>query len=129
MAGTNQEAIVGLLTAWADGNEAAARGVRDHFALDCVWEQTGLPTTTGVEEAVQMVMSMEKFGFTAMKADFRNVTASGDVVCTERVDHVLRADGSVAMSIPVVGITEFRDGKISAWREYFDSAVLAQLKD
>jgi limonene-1,2-epoxide hydrolase len=26
-----------------------------------------------------------------------------------------------------VGITEFRDGKISAWREYFDSANLALL--
>ena len=29
------------------------------------------------------------------------------------------------MSIPVVGVTEFKDGKISEWREYFDTAALA----
>jgi limonene-1,2-epoxide hydrolase len=26
--------------------------------------------------------------------------------------------------LPVVGVAEFRDGKISAWREYFDSKSL-----
>ena len=129
MGSTNQEVIVGLLDAWAGGNEAAAAAVREHFAADCVWEQTGLPTTTGPEEAAGMVMAMANFGFTAMKVDYRSVTSAGDVVCTERVDHPLRADGTVAISIPVVGITEFRDGKIVAWREYFDSAVLAQLAE
>ncbi len=29
----------------------------------------------------------------------------------------------------MVGVTEFRDGKISAWREYFDTAVMARLAD
>ena len=50
------------------------------------------------------------------------MAASGDVVCTERVDHILRATDPRAGSFPVVGVTEFRDGKISSWREYFDSA-------
>ena len=38
-------------------------------------------------------------------------------------------DGSTPMSIKVVGVTEFRDGKITAWREYFDTAGLGQLPD
>jgi hypothetical protein len=29
----------------------------------------------------------------------------------------------------VVGGTEFRDGKISAWREYFDTSGLANLRE
>jgi limonene-1,2-epoxide hydrolase len=29
--------------------------------------------------------------------------------------------------MPVVGVTEFRDGKISAWREYFDTAPFEKL--
>ena len=63
----------------------------------------------------------------AIEVDYRNVVAAGDVVCTERVDHILGPDGARTGSFPVVGVTEFRDGKISSWREYFDSANLAQL--
>ena len=43
---------------------------------------------------------------------------------TERVDWMVRPDGSRAGPFPVVGVTEFRDGRISAWREYFDSRNL-----
>ena len=42
-------------------------------------------------------------------------------------EDVLRADGSRLGPWPVVGVTEFRDGKISAWREYFDSRNLEML--
>ena len=34
---------------------------------------------------------------------------------------MIRPDGSLVGPFPVVGVTEFREGKISAWREYFDS--------
>lgn len=127
MPGSNEDVIRAVLTSWGEGLEAAAAATREHFADDCVWEQTALPTTTGPEEAAQFLLSMSDMGFSAIEVEYRNVAASGDVVCTERVDHILRADGSRAGSFPVVGVTEFRDGKISSWREYFDSANLGQL--
>ncbi len=127
MPGSNEDVIRAVLTSWGEGLEAAAAATREHFADDCVWEQTALPTTTGPEEAAQFLLSMGDMGFSAIEVEYRNVAASGDVVCTERVDHILRADGSRAGSFPVVGVTEFRDGKISSWREYFDSANLGQL--
>ena len=127
MPGSNEDVIRAVLTSWGEGLEAAAAATREHFADDCVWEQTSLPTTTGPEEAAQFLLSMGDMGFSAIEVEYRNVAASGDVVCTERVDHILRADGSRAGSFPVVGVTEFRDGKISSWREYFDSANLGQL--
>ena len=46
---------------------------------------------------------------------------------TERVDWMVRADGSRLGPWTVVGVTEFRDGKISVWREYFDSRNLEML--
>ena len=92
-----------------------------------MWEQTGIPTTTGPDEAAQLMLGMEAMGFKAIEVDYRNVVAAGDVVCTERVDHIVGLDGERKGSFPVVGVTEFRDGKISSWREYFDSANLAQL--
>lgn len=127
MPGSNEDVIRAVLTSWGEGLEAAAAATREHFADDCVWEQTALPTTTGPEEAAQFLLSMGDMGFSAIEVEYRNVAASGDVVCTERVDHILRADGSRAGSFPVVGVTEFRDGKITSWREYFDSANLGQL--
>jgi limonene-1,2-epoxide hydrolase len=127
MATSNEEVLRAVLTAWGAGLEAAAAATREHFADDCVWEQTALPTTTGPEEAAQMMLSMQGMGFSGIDVEFRNVVASGDVVCTERVDWLVRPDGTRVGPWPVVGVTEFRNGKISSWREYFDSANLAQL--
>ena len=127
MGSTNEDVIRAVLASWGEGLEAAAAATREHFTDDCVWEQTAIPTTTGPEEAAQLMLGMEAMGFKAIEVDYRNVVSSGDVVCTERVDHIIRPDGSRAGSFPVIGVTEFRDGKISAWREYFDSANLAQL--
>ena len=125
---SNEDVLRAVLTSWGEGMEAAAAATRQHFADDCVWEQTAIPTTTGPEEAAQLMLGMEGMGFRAIEVDYRNVVAAGDVVCTERVDHLVGLDGKRRGSFPVVGVTEFRDGKISSWREYFDSANLAQLE-
>jgi limonene-1,2-epoxide hydrolase len=125
---SNEDVLRAVLASWSQGLEAAAAATREHFADDCVWEQTAIPTTTGPEEAAQLMLGMEAMGFKAIEVDFRNVVAAGDVVCTERVDHIVGLDGVRRGSFPVVGVTEFRDGKISSWREYFDSANLAQLE-
>ena len=46
--------------------------------------------------------------------------SNGDVVMNERIDR-FTANGK-AIALPVVGVFELRDGKISAWRDYFDLA-------
>lgn len=127
MAATNEDVIRAVLSSWGEGVEAAQAAMRRHFTDDCRWEQTGLPTTTGGEEAAAFFGAMTEMGFRGIDVDYRNVAAVGDVVCTERVDWMVRPDGSRIGPLPVVGITEFRDGKICAWREYFDSANLALL--
>jgi limonene-1,2-epoxide hydrolase len=129
VAATNENVISAVLNSWGEGVEAAQAATRKHFAEDCRWEQTGFPTTTGSEEAAQLLGTMPGMGFSGIEVNMRNVVAAGDIVCTERVDWMMRADGSRVGPFPVLGITEFRDGKISAWREYFDSAVLSLLND
>lgn len=49
----------------------------------------------------------------------------GDTVLTERVDE-LTANGIVA-PVPVMGTFEVRDGRITAWRDYFDMALIGKL--
>ncbi len=121
---TNEEVIRTVLASWGDGPDAAKTATRVHFADGCVWEQSGFPTTTGPEEAAALFESMAAMGFRSVDVDFRTVVAVGDVVCTERVDWLVRPDGSRVGPLPIVGVTEFRDGKITAWREYFDRAHL-----
>jgi len=124
MAGTNEDVIRAVIKAWTDGIPASQAAIRAHFTDDCRWEQAGLPTTTGPEEAAQLMDTMRQMGFSSLDVEYRNVAAVGDVVFTERIDWMVRPDGSRAGPFPVVGVTEFRDGKISAWREYFDSRNL-----
>jgi len=49
-----------------------------------------------------------------------HVAVRGSVVLTERVDTF--TVGQVEGPLPVMGTFEVRDGKISAWRDYFDMA-------
>jgi limonene-1,2-epoxide hydrolase len=50
--------------------------------------------------------------------------ADGNVM-NERLDR-LNFEGQW-VELPIMGIFEFRDGKISAWRDYFDMALLSAL--
>jgi limonene-1,2-epoxide hydrolase len=118
---SNEEVIVAVLRSWGEGVDAAKAATREHFAADCVWQQTGFPTTTGPEEAAELFDAMPAMGFVRVDVDFRTVVSADDVVVTERVDWLVRPDGSRVGPLPIVGVTEFRDGKIAAWREYFDS--------
>jgi len=45
----------------------------------------------------------------------------GNLVFTERVDRFTMNGRTVAL--PVAGVFEIRDGKIAAWRDYFDFAT------
>lgn len=50
--------------------------------------------------------------------EITNIASSGDVVLTERVDRFVMGDRTI--DLPVMGTFEIRDGKIIAWRDYFD---------
>ncbi len=51
--------------------------------------------------------------------------ADGPVVFTERLDRHRLAGGWV--ELPVTGVWEIHDGRITVWREYFDAATLATI--
>jgi len=82
MAGTNEDVIRAVIKAWTDGIPASQAAIRAHFTDDCRWEQEGLPTTTGPEEAAQMMGTMQQMGFSSLDVGYRNVAAVGEVVFT-----------------------------------------------
>jgi limonene-1,2-epoxide hydrolase len=108
--------------------EAAQAAIRKHFTEDCVWQQSGFPTTTGPEEAVALLESMvDSLGLARIYVEYLHVASAEDIVFTERLDWLIQHDGTRMGPVVVVGVTEFRDGKISAWREYFDTSGFAHM--
>ena len=119
-----------MLDACSQSVEAAQAGVRKHFTEDCVWQQSGFPTTTGPEQAAALLASLvDSMGYARIDVEYLNMASNDHVVFTERLDWMVQQDGSRMGPGVVVGVTEFRDGKISAWREYFDTSGFTHLLD
>ena len=54
-----------------------------------------------------------------------NLVGDDRVVMTERTEHFTRTDGSrEPFVLPVMGVFEVRDGKVVAWRDYFERSHL-----
>ena len=105
------------------------RAVEAYFTPDTVWVNEGLTRTTGIDEALEVNrMFGEKLGMHTIKVDMLASAEVGNKVLTERIDHMIDASGKVLLSAPVMGTFEIENGKIAAWRDYFDSrgALAAQ---
>ena len=52
--------------------------------------------------------------------DVTNIICDGDVVLIERVERFRKLSDGTTFELPSMGAFEFNDGKIAAWRDYFD---------
>jgi limonene-1,2-epoxide hydrolase len=121
------EVVTAFLALWDQpgGLDASFRG---YFNADTVWENVGLATTTGPDEAAALNAQLAAtMGLAAIRVDMLAMAETGDKVLTERIDHMIDAAGRTMHSAPVMGIFEIADGRIAAWRDYFDSAGAAAL--
>ena len=124
---SNEQAYLGLVRSWeTGGNAEVCAKIRELFTDATVWVQPGLPTTTGPDEAIAIVQSWGA-GFASYEVEIRHVASTDTAVLVERFETFKNADGSIFLALPVVGVAEFRDGKITTWREYYDSAAVPGL--
>ena len=91
-----------------------------YFTDDAVYHNMPIQPLEG-REAIRGFLAGFLSGVDTAEFQIRNLVASGDVVMTERVD-VFRTTAGREGSFPVAGVFEIRDGKIAAWRDYFDMA-------
>ncbi len=100
--------------AWSRGD---LDRIMSFFADDAVYHNMPMDPVVGTE-AIRTFIE----GFTAMvdriEFEILHLAVNGDVVLTERIDTFVRAAGSVGL--PVMGTFELTEGKITAWRDYFD---------
>lgn len=117
---TPTEIVQEFLDRWAVPGDLEA-SFRDAFTPATVWENVGLAVTTGAEEAIAFNRTFEtQYGLATIKVDMLAIAADGNRVLTERVDHLLRGDGSAIMSARCMGVFEVEQGKIVAWRDFFE---------
>jgi limonene-1,2-epoxide hydrolase len=78
-------------------------------------------------EAVSQKLRNALAGLDGFGLRFSRVAASGDWVMSEREEDWHFPTGEVA-TIPVLGVHELRDGKITLWREYWNlPSLMAQM--
>lgn len=100
---------------------------------DFTWENSGLATIRGTEA---LFAHMAKGGFasdipilrtmTHFSADLLHIASEEHIVFTERVDHHWDASGRDLMTPHICGIAEVREGKVCAFRDFYDVACYQQ---
>lgn len=91
------------------------------FTADAIYHNIPMDPVTGPEGVRQVLQ-----GFADVSDDWRWEThhiaeTVAGVVLTERTDRI--RSGGQWFEFPTMGTFELRDGKISAWRDYFDLQI------
>jgi limonene-1,2-epoxide hydrolase len=90
------------------------------FTDDCVYHNMPLDPVKG-PAAIRAVLQSFAGMSTAIEWELHQIAETeGGVVLTERTDRF--EIGGKWVALPVMGSFELRDGKICAWRDYFDLA-------
>lgn len=115
--------VVGIVQEFCDLMvEREAEALRRFFADDVVYQNCGMPASIGVEAVVanlagQFAMFPDSYEYVV-----KNISGTGDVVLTERLDMIKGPDGTVH-GVPVMGAFVLTDGKITRWTDYWDTSL------
>ncbi|MFN8226824.1 MAG: limonene-1,2-epoxide hydrolase family protein [Mycobacterium sp.] len=119
MAHSADQLVTEFCARWADPDPAQ---LAEYFTEDGIYHNMPMPPSQG-RAAIREFIA----GFTAMcdGIDFvvHRQVADGDLVFNERTD-IMRLKNGNRVELPVTGVFEIRDGKIAAWRDYFDMATV-----
>lgn len=108
--------------AW-ETSQGFRKAIPDFMTADCVYENVGLTLANGPTEALAVMQGfVDQMDFDRLTLDMLAIAAVGNTVLTERVDDLYDSKGNKVVALRVMGTFEVRDGRIAAWRDYFDTA-------
>ena len=94
-----------------------------YFTNDAVYHNIPMPAVEG-HDAIRNVLNMFVPPADSIRFEIHKIASDGDVVFTERTDRFEMGERKIAL--PVAGVFEISDGKIAAWRDYFDMQMFTQ---
>jgi limonene-1,2-epoxide hydrolase len=87
------------------------------LADDLVYQNVGFPTIRGGRRVAKIFRGMEgRMGF---EVKFHRNVSEGSTVINERTDVIIL--GPLRLQFWVCGVFEVHDGRITLWRDYFDT--------
>lgn len=92
--------------------------IMSFFTSDCIYHNIPMEKLEGTEAVRGFIEGFVNMA-TEIAWDIHQIVDNGaGVVLTERTDKFKIGDNWI--ELPVMGTFELRDGKIAAWRDYFD---------
>ncbi len=98
--------------------------LRAFFSDEIVYHNIPMEPAEGIE-ATMAVIDMFVNMCDALEFEIHHLASDGGTVLTERTD-IFSIKGKTA-PLPVMGAFQVTDGKITAWRDYFDMAQVTAM--
>ncbi|MEU8132235.1 limonene-1,2-epoxide hydrolase family protein [Streptodolium elevatio] len=95
-----------------------------YFTEDATYHNIPIMPVTGRQEIRDFIAGFVG-PFTGAEFTVHHQAVHGDTVLNERTDVFTFPNGNT-LEILVMGVFELRDGKIHAWRDYFDLAAVTK---
>ena len=89
-----------------------------YFSPDSSYIDMPLPPRHGID-AINDYISGVFAAFTC-EIETKVIASRGDLVLTERIDHLRMHETGAYCPLPIMGIVRIRDGRILEWRDYLD---------
>ncbi|MEO8298427.1 MAG: limonene-1,2-epoxide hydrolase family protein [Burkholderiales bacterium] len=118
---SNADTITRFIAAW---ERLDIDGILSFFAEGATYHNVPMAPLVG-HGPIRGFVAQFLGGAVSAAFEVRNSaeTAQG-VVLNERIDRFVMKDGR-QLAIPVMGVFELADGKITAWRDYFDMKAIS----
>ena len=96
-----------------------AERIGAYFGVDGTYDNMHFEPIVG-REAITQYFKDVMVDWTSVQSEIVHLVSEGDVVMVERVDRIGTSKGD--LEEPCAGVFEMQNGKIKAWRDYFDLA-------
>jgi limonene-1,2-epoxide hydrolase len=114
MSAENEKLVTDFCVSWSRKN---VEDILSYLTDDIFYHNIPMEPMVGKAAVRKFVEPFLKDAQSAV-FEIKHTTSAGNVVMNERVDRFVM--GPKKIELPVAGVFEIRNGKISAWRDYFD---------
>jgi len=115
------ELVTEFCKLWSSPNPEELAG---YFTEDAVYHNIPMEPVQG-REAIKQFIAGFVAAVNGIDFNVHRQVSDGAVVMNERTD-VMHLKNGGEVPLPVMGVFEVHDGKIAAWRDYFDMAAITK---
>lgn len=118
---SNEGVVNAFIAEWSLPHPDAARLVSAYFTEDAVYQNMPSDPVHQGSDAITKVLAGMSERLESRGWQVLHQVGDGNIVMNERIDRFRSGDRMI--DLPVMGIFELREGRIAAWRDYWDMAT------